>query len=46
MVSLPHGRTTYSLALRKLLAKAGMKFEVRYDEAGTPLLWVTSLKPG
>ncbi len=46
MVSLPRSRTTYSLALRKLLAKAGMKFEVRYDEAGTPLLWITSLKPG
>jgi hypothetical protein len=45
MVSLPRGRTTYSLALRKLLGKAGMKFDVRYDEAGTPLLWVTSLKP-
>jgi hypothetical protein len=46
MVSLPRSRTTYSLALRKLLSKAGMKFEVRYDEAGTPLLWITSLKPG
>ena len=44
-VSLPRSRTTYSLALRKLLSKAGMKFEVRYDEAGTPLLWITSLKP-
>jgi hypothetical protein len=46
MVSLPRGRTTYSLALRRLLFKAGMKFEVRCDEAGTPLLWITSLKPG
>ena len=45
MVSLPRSRTTYSLALRKLLGKAGMKFEVRYDEADRPLLWVTSLKP-
>jgi len=45
MVSLPRSRTTYSLALRRLLAKAGMKFEVRYDEAGAPLLWITSLKP-
>ena len=46
MVSLPHRRTTYSLALQRLLFQAGMKFEVRYDDAGTPLLWVTSLKPG
>lgn len=46
MVSLPRSRTTYSLALRKLLAQAGMKFEVRYDDAGKPLLWVTSVKPG
>jgi hypothetical protein len=46
MVSLPRGRTTYSLALRKLLFQAGLKFEVRYDDAGSPLLWVTSVKPG
>lgn len=45
MVSLPGSRTTYSLALRRLLFKAGMKFEVRYDESGSPLLWVTSMKP-
>jgi hypothetical protein len=44
-VSLPKSRTTYSLALRKLLFKAGMKFEVRQDEAGTPFLWITSTKP-
>jgi hypothetical protein len=46
MVSLPRGRTTYSLALRKLLFQAGLKFEVRYDDAGSPLLWITSVKPG
>ncbi len=45
MVSLPRSRTTYSLALRKLLFQAGMKFEVRYDEAGAPFLWITSVKP-
>jgi hypothetical protein len=45
MVTLPRGQTTYSIALRKLLFQAGMKFEVRYDEAGTPFLWVTSAKP-
>ena len=46
MVSLPRSRTTYSQALRRLLFQAGMKFEVRHDEAGTPLLWITSVKPG
>jgi hypothetical protein len=46
MVSLPRVRTTYSLALRKLLFKAGMKFEVRCDERGKPFLWVTAVKPG
>lgn len=45
MVTLPRSRTTYSLTLRKLLFQAGMKFEVRYDDAGTPFLWITSLKP-
>jgi len=46
MVSLPRSRTTYSLALRKLLFQAGMKFEVCRDDAGEPLLWITSVKPG
>jgi len=45
LVSLPRSRTTYSIALRKLLFQAGLKFEVRYDEARTPLLWVTTIKP-
>jgi hypothetical protein len=46
MVTLPSARTAYSQALRKLLFQARMKYEIRYDEAGTPLLWVTSIKPG
>ena len=45
MVSMPRGRTTYSLALRKLLFKAGLKFEIRVDEAGKPFLWVSTVKP-
>ena len=45
MVSFPQSRTTYSIALRKMLFKAGLKFEVRVDEAGKPFLWVTTLKP-
>lgn len=45
MVSMPPGRTTYSLALRKLLFQAGLKYEVRVDEADAPFLWVSSVKP-
>jgi hypothetical protein len=45
-VTLPHARTTYSLALRKLLFQAGMKFEVRFDDGDSPFLWITSVKPG
>ena len=45
LVSLPSARTTYSLALRKLLFHARLKFEVRVDEAGKPFLWITTVKP-
>jgi hypothetical protein len=45
MVSMPPGKTTYSSALRRLLFKAGLKFEVRQDEAGRPFLWITTVKP-
>ena len=44
-VSHPQQRTTYSLALRKMLGKIRLKFEVRIDEAGKPFLWVSTLKP-
>jgi hypothetical protein len=43
-VSLARSRTTYSIALRKLLFQARLKFDVRYDEGGTPFLWITTLK--
>jgi hypothetical protein len=45
MVTLPRSKTTYSLALRKLLFQAGLKYEVRIDEGGTAFLWVSSVKP-
>jgi hypothetical protein len=45
MVAMPQAKTTYGLALRKLLFKAGLKFEVRVDEAGKPFLWVSTVKP-
>ncbi|MGD0896930.1 MAG: hypothetical protein ABR915_03780 [Thermoguttaceae bacterium] len=44
-VSLPQQRTNYSLALGKLLFQARLKFEIRVDEAGTPFLWVSTVKP-
>jgi hypothetical protein len=45
IVSHPQQRTSYSIALRKMLAKIGLKFEVRVDEAGKPFLWVSTIKP-
>jgi hypothetical protein len=44
VLSHPQARTTYSIALRKMLAKVGLKFELRVDEAGKPFLWVSTLK--
>lgn len=44
-ITVPPGRTTYSLALRKALSQAGLQFEIRADEADRPFLWVTSIKP-
>jgi hypothetical protein len=45
LVSFPKRRTTYSLALRAMLFRAKLKFEVRYDDAGSPFLWITTNKP-
>jgi hypothetical protein len=45
-VSMPRLRTSYSVALRRLLFQARLKHEVRCDEAGTPLVWVTTVKGG
>ena len=44
-VSHPQQRTTYSVAMRKMLGKIGLKFEVRVDESGKPFLWVSTIKP-
>lgn len=43
-VTLPAKKTTYGLALRKILFQAKLKYELRVDEAGKPLLWITTLK--
>lgn len=43
--ALPAKRTSYSLALQRLLFQARLKVELRIDEAGRPFFWVTSIKP-
>ena len=45
IVSHPQQRTTYSIALRKMLGKVGLKFELRVDETGKAFLWVSTIKP-
>jgi hypothetical protein len=43
--SLPAKRTSYSLALQKLLFQARLKVELRVDDGGRPFFWVTTVKP-
>ena len=42
--SLPRARLTYSILLRKVLFQARLKSELRVDESGKPLLWITTIK--
>ncbi len=44
-VSLPPGRISYGRILDRVLFQAGLTYQVRLDEAGTPLLWITTIKP-
>ncbi len=44
-VAHPGRRTTYGLALKRILFQAGLKSEVRVDEAGRPFLWISTVKP-
>jgi hypothetical protein len=44
-ISIPQGKNTYHTALNRLLFQARLKYEVRFDEANTPFLWVTTIKP-
>jgi hypothetical protein len=43
-VSLPVGRTYYKKVVDRMLFQARLKAELRVDEAGQPLLWITTLK--
>jgi hypothetical protein len=44
LVTLKNTRTFYASALRRLLFQARLKCEVRYDDSGSPFLWVTTVK--
>lgn len=44
-VHFPASRTYYSRVLERVLFQAGLKYELRIDEAGQPLLWITTVKP-
>jgi len=44
-VSLPAARTTYLRILQRTLYQAGLKEELRVDEAEKPFFWITTLKP-
>ncbi|MGH7192365.1 MAG: hypothetical protein ACREJM_02390, partial [Candidatus Saccharimonadales bacterium] len=41
----PAKKTWYGKILDKLLHQSGLTGEWRLDDAGKPLLWVTTLKP-
>jgi len=43
--NVPKSRTSYDEALGRALYQAGMKYELRADEAGRPFLWVTTVRP-
>jgi len=42
-VSLSEANIFYSRALDRLLLQAGLKYEIRLDEADKPLLWITTI---
>jgi hypothetical protein len=44
-VKFPASKTWYAKVVDKVLHQAGLKGEWRLDDAGKPLLWVTTLKP-
>ena len=44
-MTLPAKRTTYDNTLRKIMTAAKLREESREDDAGKPLLWVTTTKP-
>lgn len=45
LVTLPRTRITHHGLMRRVLAKAGLRYEARVDDAGRPFVWVTTVKP-
>jgi hypothetical protein len=43
-VELPKTNTFYAKALDRILFPAGLKYEVRVDEADKPFLWISSIR--
>lgn len=43
-VSFPPRRTAYMMLLREVLLRAELRYELRTDDAGQPLLWITTKK--
>ncbi len=41
----PAKKAYYAVVFRQILFQAGLKYDVRVDEAGKPLMWITTLKP-
>jgi hypothetical protein len=40
----PDKKALYASVLRKVLFQAGLKYSLRVDEAGKPLMWITTLR--
>ncbi|HBO45446.1 MAG TPA: hypothetical protein DD670_16245 [Planctomycetaceae bacterium] len=45
IVTIPRTRMTYASALDRVLFQAKVKSELRTDEADSPFLWITTIKP-
>jgi hypothetical protein len=43
-VSIPSGRTYYKKVIDRVLFQGKLKAEVRIDESGSPLLWISTIK--
>lgn len=44
-INLPSKRTSYVQALRRILAQAKLKYELRLDEQDKPFFWITTQYP-
>ncbi len=44
LISFPAKKTFYAKVLDDVLFKAGLKYEIRVDEADKPFLWVTTVR--